>query len=157
MSTAFTPPGGTTPPHPPYAPGQHAHSPGPSPWPAQPMYQPAQRNGLAVAAVVMAGLALLGVLGLGVAMLVGSEMGPSWTLQGEVQPVNGQTAGDALERELRSLMEDDGSSVEKLTCPESAPVAQGEVAVCHGSVDDWDWTGVVHFEDDAGTFTLLQF
>ena len=156
MSTAFTPPGGTTPPYPPYASGQHAQ-PGPSPWPAQTMYQPAQRNGLAVAAVVMAGLSLLGVLGLGVAMLVGSEMGPSWALQGEVQPVNGQTAGDALERELRSLMQDDGSSVEKLTCPDSAPVAQGEVAVCHGSVDDWDWTGVVHFEDDAGTFTLLQF
>jgi hypothetical protein len=121
------------------------------------MYQPAQRSGLAVAAMVMSGLSLLGVLGIGVAMLVGAAVSPSWALQGEVQPVNSRTTGAALESELRSLMEEDGSSVETVTCPESAAVAQGEVAVCHGSVDDWDWTGVVHFEDDAGNFTLLQF
>ena len=157
MSTAFTPPGGTTPPYPPYAAGHAAHPSGPPSWPAQPMYQPAQRNGLAVAAVVMAGLSLLGVLGLVVAMVLGPELGPSWVLQGEVLPVNSQTSGEALERELTSLMEDDGSAVQEVACPDSAPVAQGEVTVCHGSVDDWDWTGVFHFEDDAGTFTLLQF
>lgn len=157
MSTAFTPPGGTTPPYPPYAAGHAAHPSGPPSWPAQPMYQPAQRNGLAVAAVVMAALSLLGVLGLVLAMVFGPELGPSWVLQGEVLPVNSRTSGEALERELTSLMEDDGSAVQEVACPESAPVAQGEVTVCHGSVDDWDWTGVVHFEDDAGTFTLLQF
>ncbi|MDF2144847.1 DUF4333 domain-containing protein [Knoellia sp. p5-6-4] len=157
MSTAFTPPGGTTPAYSPYAAGHAAHPSGPASWPAQPMYQPAQRNGLAVAAVVMAGLSLLGVLGLVVAMVLGPELGPSWVLQGEVLPVNSQTSDEALERELTSLMEDDGSAVQEVTCPESAAVAQGEVTVCHGSVDDWDWTGVVHFEDDAGAFTLLQF
>ena len=157
MSTSFPPPGGVTPPYPPH-PGAHpAQVSGPSPWPAQPLYQPAPRNGLAVAAVVMSALALLGVIGIGIALVLGPGMAPSWAMQGQVQPVNSATSGTALARELRVLMEDDGSSVQKVTCPESAPVGQGEVAVCHGRVDDFDWTGVVHFEDDAGTFTLLQF
>jgi hypothetical protein len=160
VSTPFPAPGGATPSHHAYAahPAALQHPHGISPWSGQPFYQPAQRNGLAVAAVVMAALSLLGVLGLGAAMLLGAPgIGPSWTLQGEVPPVNGGTSAVALERELRSLMEEDGSAVDEVRCPESTPVAQGAVAVCHGSVDEWEWTGVVHFEDDTGTFTLLQF
>jgi hypothetical protein len=132
----------------------------PAPVPAwqhpQPMYEPRRRDGLAIAAVIMAALALLGVLGLGIATFVGSELAPSWVLTGDVQPVNGSTTASALQHELTRLLEDDGSFVDDVTCPDSSPVDQGAVTVCHGQVDGWDWTGIVYFEDGGGAFTLVQ-
>ena len=134
-----------------------AHPAAPQWAPPQP-YQapPKQGNARAITAVVLSGLALAGVIVLGAMVAFGPAMGPSWVLQGEA-PVRGGTVGAAqLERTLRDLMEDDGSAVDEISCPESSTVDQGLVTVCHGSVDGWDWTGVGVFEDPEGTFTLNQ-
>jgi hypothetical protein len=126
-------------------------------WTPQPIAPaPRQGNGLAITAVVLSGLALLGVLGLAAFMAVGTAMAPSWVLAGHVTVVAGSVEGAELEQALTSVIEDDGSFVGEIVCPASSPVGQGLVSVCHGSVDDWDWTGVVVFEDDSGSFIVNQ-
>jgi hypothetical protein len=131
-------------------PAQYWHAPQPFQTP------PRQGNGLAVTAIVLSGLALLGVLGLAAFFAVGASMGPSWVLTGEVAVSGSAVAGPELEAALVGLVEDDGGSVDEITCPESSTVGQGLVTVCHGGVDGWDWTGVVVFEDAEGGFIVNQ-
>ena len=126
-------------------------------WAPQPFAAaPKRGNGLAITAIVMSGLALLAVLGMAAFMAVGTATAPSWVLQGEVTVVDKGVQGPELERALTSIIEDDGSYVGEIACPVRSQVGQGLVSVCHGSVDDWDWTGVVVFEDEAGTFIVNQ-
>ena len=130
----------------------------PQQWhPVQPFQATPQKhgNGLAVTAIVLSALALLGVLGLGI-FAVGASMGPSWVLAGKVEVSGASVAGADLEAALGEVIEDDGSLVDEIGCPDSSAVGQGLVTVCHGSVDGWDWTGVVVFEDAQGAFIVNQ-
>lgn len=117
---------------------------------------PRQRNGLAVAAIAISVVALLASIGAVVFIAAGTFAGGPAALTGTVQPVGAAVTGDELVSRLTKVIEDDGGSVGEITCPASSAVGQGLVTVCHGSVDDFDWTGVVVFEDASGTFTLQE-
>lgn len=160
MSNPFAPPGPQPPSQGQFAPpvpqGMYGGS-GPMWAPQQPFAPaPKQGNGLAITAIVLSGLALLSVLGMAAFMAVGVASGPSWVLEGRVTVVDKGVQGPELEQALTSTIEDDGSYVGEIVCPARSQVGQGLVSVCHGSVDDWDWTGVVVFEDDLGTFIVNQ-
>jgi hypothetical protein len=110
---------------------------------------------LAITAVVLSALALLVAVGIGAFIAVGVAAGPGPSaLTGRVTPVDKGVAGAELQGELSTIITNDGGSVDTITCPERSQVAQGLVTVCKGSVDGGDWTGVVVFEDDGGTFVL---
>ena len=118
---------------------------------------PRQRNGLAIAAIAISVVSLLASLGVvGFIAVSTSAAGPSWVLQGEVRPAGSAVSAADLESALTKLVEDDGGSVDEIVCPGSSAVGQGLVAVCHGSVDGFDWTGLVVFEDESGTSTVNQ-
>jgi hypothetical protein len=117
---------------------------------------PRQRNGLAIAAIAISVVSLLASLGMAAFIAIGAAAGPSWVLSGEVRPTGTSVPAADLESALTTLIEDDGSPVDEIVCPASSAVGQGLVAVCHGSVDDFDWTGIVVFEDESGTFTVNQ-
>jgi hypothetical protein len=119
---------------------------------------PKRGNGLAVTAVVLSALALLVALGVAVALLVvGSSSGaPGGALSGQVTPVDRAVASNDLQAELTKIITDDGSSVDTITCPARSEIGQGLVTVCKGSVDGYDWTGIVVFEDAEGTFVLNE-
>jgi hypothetical protein len=129
----------------------------------QPAYlgQPPPRGGrgLAITAIVLSSLALLGVLGLGGFLVVGmvSGAGMPYALNGSITVVDKGVQGPDLEAELRRIVEDDGGFVDQVECPQRSQVGQGLVTVCHGSVDGYDWTGVVVFEDDDGSFILTEY
>ncbi|SDP60225.1 hypothetical protein SAMN04489867_3094 [Pedococcus dokdonensis] len=137
--------------HPGYAGPQHPFAPQP--------FAPAPKggNGLAVAAVVMSGLALLGVLAIALFIGVGVASGGSPVLTGEVNVVDKGASYSDLQVALTTAVEDDGGTVDEIVCPERSQVGQGLVTVCHGSVDGFDWTGVVVFEDEDGTFVLTEY
>lgn len=130
----------------------------PQQWGHQPalFQQPKPGNGLAIAAVAMSTLALLGVLAFAALLFLGPG-GGSWALSGEVTPASGAVTAQALEDELGSVLEEDGAVVDELTCPSSSPVGQGEVTVCRGDVDGADWIGIVVFESDSGEFVLTEY
>jgi hypothetical protein len=114
-------------------------------------------NGLAITAIVISGLALLAVLGMAVFLGIGAAMGGSYVLSGKVTVVDKGASYSALQDSLVAAIEDDGGAVDEVVCPERSQVAQGLVTVCHGSVDGYDWTGVVVFEDDEGTFIVTEY
>ncbi|GAA4712710.1 hypothetical protein GCM10025782_06000 [Pedococcus ginsenosidimutans] len=150
---------------PPYAPLAGPGHPYPYPAPGQVWNQagqqpfgapPRQRNGLAVTAIVMSAVALLASLGVVAFIAVGVAGGGSGVLTGQVAPAGGAVSSGVLVPALTTVIEDDGGSVEQVSCPDSSAVGQGLVTVCHGSVDGFDWTGIVVFEDSSGTFTLQE-
>jgi hypothetical protein len=109
-----------------------------------------------VAALIVAIVALLGVLGVGafaVVTVLGSGGGP---LTGRLPAVTpgAPLPGTALEKEVSARVGEDGGQVGRVTCPETRTIAQGAVTVCHASVDGADWAIVVFFEDAQGTYTL---
>lgn len=124
---------------------------------------PAPGRGLAVVAVVLASLALLGVLLLGVGLAGfagltddggGGGYGP---LRGTIAPTTGtRLAGQALADEVSAKIRDDGGEPEGITCPDTAKVAQDVTTVCHGSDLGEDSAFVVFFEDAKGSYTLLE-
>lgn len=118
---------------------------------------PRQRNGLAITAIVLSGLALLSVLAMAAFLFFGPGGSGTWVLSGQVTPIDKGVTDVALQEALGRVIEDDGGSVDELECPVRSQVGQGLVTVCHGSVDGWDWTGVVVFEDDAGAFIVAEY
>ena len=128
-------------------------------WAQQQPFAPAPKggNGLAITAIVLSGLALLSVLAMAAFIFFGSGGSGGWVLSGKVTVVDKGVADIALQDALTSAIEDDGGSVDHLECPLRSPAGQGLVTVCHGSVDGFDWTGVVVFEDDAGTFIVTEY
>lgn len=154
MSNPYAP----TPPGPPAA-----QPPQPAPqWaaPAAPYQYPVAPgrggNGMAVAAVVMSGLALVGVIVLGLLHLTQASGlgGPVGVLHGTVAVAGGQVGGGELASTLRGIVTDDGGDVESLTCPATSAVGAGEVTVCHGDVSGEEWAFIVVFEDASGTFVV---
>lgn len=167
-----TPPSPASPGLPALSPTTEGHPQSANPYAAHgygsyPGYQPAgqpmpaaarpQRNGLAIAALVISILALLGVIGLFVvgALAANGPAGPSTAaLSGRVTTSDGGVSGTDLEQALTQAITDDQGSVDQILCPPRSKVGQGLVTVCHGSVDGGGWTGVVVFEDDSGQFIL---
>lgn len=139
-------------PHPYPVPGQAWNQPAAPPYGAPPR----QRNGLAITAIAMSAVSLLASLGVAAFIAIGVAGGGSGVLTGRVAPSGGAVANDVLVPALTSAIEDDGGSVGQITCPDSSAVGQGLVTVCHGSVDGFDWTGIVVFEDSSGTFSLQE-
>lgn len=171
-SDPFAAPGHQSPPRDPQAwapvhqPGYDApvHQPGyaGSPQPTAPPqpYTPAPRggNGLAVTAIVLSGLALLSVLAMAAFLFLGPLGGGAhYVLYGEVHTTGGVATDADLQDAITAALEDEGSSAEDLTCPGESKVGQGLVTVCHGSVDGFDWTGIVVFEDEDGTFVVTEY
>jgi hypothetical protein len=130
------------------------------PYPPHQPFPPAPKggNGLAITAIVLSGLALLTVLAMAVFLFVGGMMGGSgYALTGEVTVVDKGASYSDLQDALTAVVEDDGGSVDEIVCPERSQVGQGLVTVCHGSVDGFDWTGIVVFEDDEGSFVVTEY
>jgi hypothetical protein len=161
-------PGTPAPPPPNYGQPTAAAYGGPSTAPPQGQYwaptpppqgyaAPAKRgNGLAITAVVLSALALLVAIGVAIMMVGSSAGGPTGALSGQVTPVDKAVASNDLQAELTKIITDDGGSVDTITCPARSQIGQGLVTVCKGSVDGYDWTGIVVFEDAEGTFVLNE-
>jgi hypothetical protein len=136
--------------------------------PPQQYWQPSppvarQKNGLAIAALVVASLALLIGLGLSVALaadglsfLAGGMPPAAGGLRGTApQVVSGQEyPGRHLENEITRVYFDDGLDVARMACPATPAVVADAVTICHGSVDGADWSFRVTFQDGLGHFTL---
>jgi uncharacterized protein DUF4333 len=123
---------------------------------------------LALVAAILAGLALLGVVGLGALVLGQDAMGDADWLDEEsgagptmtgVLPSSHRVGtgldGQGLVKAITPVIENDFGSVDSLTCPATGPVTQNVTTVCHAMIDDEEWAVVVFFEDPTGHFTLL--
>ncbi len=66
--------------------------------------------------------------------------------------------GPILVGRLRNLLADEGASLRDIavSCPDTAAVTASTVVVCRGEVENFQWTGVVFFEDREGTFVVLE-
>lgn len=135
--------------------------PHPAPWqPPPPLPGTPGGRGLAITAVVLSALALLGVVLVGGWVLV--TTGPSGP-DGSAGPLTGQLTslprgapitGATLASAVRARITQDGGDVSRMDCPPTPRVAQGVVTVCHGVVSSSDYAIVVYFEDLDGHFTL---
>jgi hypothetical protein len=117
-------------------------------------------RGLAITAVVLSAVALLGVLAVAFLVLVmtepadeGASTGPL-TGQLPASPHGGQVTGDTLAAAVSARITQDGGDVSRMDCPATAEVGQGIVTVCHGVISQSDYAVVVYFEDKDGHFTL---
>ncbi|MDQ1742610.1 MAG: hypothetical protein QOE23_949 [Pseudonocardiales bacterium] len=128
--------------------------------PVQPVRE-APGRGLAITAVVLSAVALLGVLVTAVWVLVattpaddgGTSTGPL-TGQLSASPGGGPVTGDTLARAVIDRITQDGGEVSRMDCPETPKAGQGVVTVCHGVISSSDWAVIVYFEDKDGHFTL---
>jgi hypothetical protein len=124
---------------------------------------------LAVAALVVASLALLVVLGGFVSQLlfgfILSEMSsstvvfPSSSSQQGTAPevIAGHIyPGALLQDEVARVVRGDGGEVTSLSCPPTPAVVLGAVSVCQGMVDGSRWSFQVTFRDRLGHFTLEE-
>jgi hypothetical protein len=133
-------------------------------WHPLPPLQPApSRQGgrrLAITAVVLSALALLGVLVVAVWVLVATSPADDNTgtgpLTGQLtaSPDGGRVTGDTLARAVSDRITQDGGEVSRMDCPETLKAGQGVVTVCHGVISSSDWAVIVYFEDKDGHFTL---
>jgi hypothetical protein len=114
---------------------------------------------LAITALVLSAVALLGVLVVAVWVLIATEPsdgGTSGPLTGQLStaPGGGRVSGDALAQAVSERITQDGGEVSRMDCPETPKVGQGVVSVCHGVISLSDYAVVVYFEDKDGRFTL---
>ena len=143
-------------------------------WPSnQP--PPRQNNGLAIAAIVVACVALLMGLGFFVfqaffGILIGGLMStfggsgsagdgfapPDSGLKGTApQVVAGKVyPGVQLADEVSRVARNAGGNVGSVTCPDTQEVRSGAVVVCRGAMDGSSWDFRVTFDDGLGHFTL---
>ena len=119
--------------------------------------------GWAIGAAVGAGLALIGLLVVlvvdGSGGLGGAEEDYYYeTLRGEVVglPAGSPLSGDRLERPIVDLLREYGIDEVEISCPDTPSVSVSTVVACTGGVDGYEWTGVVVFEDDKGSFAVIE-
>lgn len=117
-------------------------------------------RGLAITALVLSAVALLGVLAVAVGLMFamapaddGFSSGPL-TGQLSTSTHGGGVTGDTLAEAVGDRITQDGGDVSRMDCPETPKVGQGIVTVCHGVISMSDWAVVVYFEDEEGRFTL---
>lgn len=140
----------------------------PQPYWPQPPPVPKQNNGLAIAAIVIASLALLSGVGFIITQVIfgilfgvlmtsaGGFLPPEGGLTGKApQVVAGQTyPGALLQDEVARVVRGSGGDVTSISCPATPAVVAGAVVECHGAVDGSSWDFRVTFEDGSGNFTL---
>jgi hypothetical protein len=115
--------------------------------------------GWAVGAAAGAFLAML--LAVGALLATAVSSGDDFSYEPLRSQVDGLTAGgalagDTLEGPLGALLREVGSSDVSISCPDVAQVRVSTSVVCTGDVDGSAWTGIVFFEDDGGTFVVLE-
>jgi hypothetical protein len=128
-----------------------------------------QHNGLAIAALVVACLALVIVVGGFVSQLVfgfiftgesssNGEFPSSSSQEGTApQVIAGHIyPGALLQDEVERVVRGDEGEVTSVSCPPTPAVVVGAVTVCQGGVDGSDWTFRVTFRDRLGHFTLEE-
>jgi len=131
------------------------------PAPAVPPSPAGVGRGLAIAALVLSAVALVGVLAVAVWVLAvtspadegGGGTGPL-TGQLSASAGGGPVTGDTLASAVSARITQDGGDVSRMDCPKTPKVGQGIVTVCHGVIDLSDYAIVVYFEDQDGRFTL---
>jgi len=149
---------------------QPAQVPPPQPYWQPPATAPKQKNGLAIAALVVACLALLtGLGGVVSQMFLGAMFGGLTSPAGGYSPSGSSMPGtapqvvagqaypgtllaDEVSRDIRA----DGGDVTSMTCAATPVVGATTVTLCHGAVDGSNWTFRLTFEDPLGHFTLEQ-
>lgn len=133
-------------------------------------FQPRQRNGVAVAALVLSLVAVFGVIGIVVVwslqIAAGSVfmgmpddfMSDEYTLMGTAaQVVEGQPyTGERLVSEIERVLDNDWSTYQDLQCGDTPRVTAGVETSCTGTVDGMETDLTVEFEDELGHFTLVQ-
>jgi hypothetical protein len=82
--------------------------------------------------------------------------GSSGPLTGQLSqaPAGAALSGADLAAAVSGRIQQDGGDVSRMSCPDTAGVAQGVVTVCHGVISGSDYAIVVYFEDKQGRFTL---
>ncbi len=149
-----------------YGPPQPAVPPWYPPAPAPPRQGDAGGRKLAVTALVLSVIALLGVLGAAVGFAgsglyalsePGGGGGNGWPLTGQLSAstAHDPVTGDALAKVISARLTQDFGDVSRMECPLTPKLGQGVVTVCHGVIDSLDYAVVVFFEDTDGHFTLL--
>lgn len=117
--------------------------------------------GWAIGAAVAAGLALV----LGVVAVVTASAGGLFGGGGFFEPLRGRidnlTAGSPLsgtsvEDAVTRAQDEFGYYQEEISCPDTDSVSASTAIVCTGRLDGYQWTGIVFFEDDEGTFVVLE-
>lgn len=126
---------------------------------------PRATSGIAVAALVVAVVALIGVIGLTLAY-VGSAFGPGlagamgdgYELEGTLpQAAPGRVyTPQEVQAEVERVLEADWSTFEDLEC-ERLTFEPGASTSCTGIVDDLETEIEMDVVDDAGHFTLTQY
>lgn len=138
------------------------------PAPGAPQASPEGRGGrgLAITALVLSVIALLGVLAssalvVGFGMFAMSEPdgagGSGWPLTGQLSAsaAGSPLTGDTLAKVISARLNQDFGDVSRMDCPGTPKVGQGVVTVCRGVINSSDYAVVVFFEDQDGHFTLL--
>jgi hypothetical protein len=119
--------------------------------------------GWAIGAAVASGIAVL--LSVVAIVLAGGAVAGGATDDGYYEPVRGQVtafsggsalSGDRLEWAVDGAERDLGWTIDDLDCPDTPSVVRSSAVVCTGTFDGEEWTGVVFFEDAAGTFVVLE-
>jgi hypothetical protein len=122
---------------------------------------------LAITALVLSVIALLGVLSVAVLLGMGAYAmsgpagdgggGNDWPLTGQLSAstAGGPVPGDTLAEDVSDRLAQDFGDVSRMDCPPTPGVGQNVVTLCHGVIDSSDYAIVVFFEDDDGHFTLL--
>lgn len=119
--------------------------------------------GWAIGAAVASGIAVL--LSVVAIVLAGGAFAGGAADEGYYEPVRGQVvalpdgsalSGDRLEWAVDGAERDLGWTIEDLDCPDTPSVGRSSAVVCTGTIDGEDWTGVVFFEDSAGSFVVLE-
>lgn len=119
--------------------------------------------GWGIAGALAGGLAfVVALVALGSSVVGGSGLGDDGyfePLRGEVVGLSDGAAlsGDRLAYAIDALQRDWGYDMEDLSCPDTAAVSTSTVVVCTGSIDGFDWTGAVLFEDASGSFVVAEF
>ncbi len=154
----------------PYAQPQHPYAQPPaagSGFPPAPQHAPASGSGrgIAITALVVAVVALLGVIGVGLmsvgsgfAQGLGESMLSGYELEGTLpQAAPGRVyTPQEVQTEVERVLDADWSTYEDLRC-EELTFAEGAFTSCTGIVDDLETEVELDVVDDAGHFTLTQY
>jgi hypothetical protein len=120
--------------------------------------------GAAVVAALALGLALFALVLAGVAMDEASAGGGTEeseffeSLRGQVPGVTDGTylPGSDLEHAIEEAFYDYDVTIEDLACPDTKAVTQSMAVVCTADINEYEWSGVVFFEDAEGSFVILE-
>ena len=113
--------------------------------------------GAAVGAVVALALAVIAMFVSGAGFLA-QDGGFYESLRGQVDGVTDGASlpGADLERSMAEVLDEWYVDVQDLSCPDTKGVTTSTSVVCTARLDGLEWTGVVFFEDDQGSYVVLE-